>query len=368
MSKENEQGYLDTPLRKDKANYPHRHKTHVVRKRICLGLLLVALTCVYSTCAYAYHMLGKAKITIEKTYTKTKAKKLRNVSSVLKDQRPISVLLLGTDTGDLGRSDTGRTDTIIIATINPQTKRVSLTSIPRDTQVKVAGGKNSYDKINSAYTIGGVTTAVETIQDTLDVPIDYYVLINMGGLTKIVNALGGIEITPLLTFQYENANVIKDQTVTLNGAQALDYSRMRYDDPEGDYGRQKRQKQVIEALINKAMSISSISSYEKLLKTIESNMQTDLSFDDMIEIETSYKKAGKHIESYVLQGDGMMIDGLSYQIASAKEKERISNLIRKELGLENSTKQFTGRIYSSYYNSNYSDTSSQSSDYSNTGY
>lgn len=354
MSKDYEKGYVDTPLRREN-QHSHRNKSNILRKRICFGLLLVALIGVYSTCAYAYHILGKAKVTIEKTYTKSHAPKLRNVSSVLKDKKPISVLLLGTDTGDLGRSDTGRTDTLIVATVNPQTKRVSLTSIPRDTQVKIPGSKNSYDKINSAYTIGGVSTAVETVQDMLDIPIDYYILINMGGLKKIVDALGGVEITPLLTFHYENANVVKDQTVVLNGAQALDYSRMRYDDPEGDYGRQKRQKQVIEAIINKAMSITSISRYEKILKTIEDNMQTDLSFDDMVEIETSYKEAGNHVESYVLQGEGAMIDGLSYQVASADEKKKISDQIRHELGLEPSTKEFTGRIYSGYSSySNYS--------------
>lgn len=347
MNNDNNKGYLQTPLRREDAH--RRHKSNILRKRICLGLLIVSLVCLYSTCAYAYHLLGKAKVTIEKTYTKSHAKKLRNVSDILKQKKPISVLLLGTDTGDLGRSDTGRTDTIIVATVNPQTKRVSLTSIPRDTQVKVSGSENSYDKINSAYTIGGISSAVETVQNMLDIPIDYYILLNMGGLRKVVDALGGVEITPLLTFHYENANVVKDQTVVLDGKSALDYSRMRYEDPEGDYGRQKRQKQVIEAIIKKAMSITSISRYEKLLKTIEDNMQTDLSYDDMIEIETNYKDAGKHIESYVLQGDGQMIDGLSYQVASAKEKKDISDKIRKELGLEPSQKEFTGRIYSSGY-------------------
>lgn len=360
MNNDNNKGYLQTPLRREDAH--RRHKSTRLRKRICLGLLIVSLVCVYSTCAYAYNLLGKAKVTIEKTYTKSHAKKLRNVSDILKQKKPISVLLLGTDTGDLGRSDTGRTDTIIVATVNPKTKRVSLTSIPRDTQVKIPGSKNSYDKINSAYTIGGVSTAVETVQNTLDIPIDYYILLNMGGLRKVVDALGGVEITPLLTFHYENANVVKDQTVTLDGKSALDYSRMRYDDPEGDYGRQKRQKQVIEAIIKKAMSITSLTRYEKLLKTIEDNMQTDLSYDDMIEIETNYKDAGKHVESYVLQGDGETIDGLSYQVASAEEKQDISNKIRKELGLQPSQKEFTGRIYSS----GYAETSSNSTSGTNT--
>ena len=311
-----------------------------LRKRICWTLLTLTLIVFWGVGTYIHHILNSAKDTLDKTYNGSNITKSRNVSSVLKDKRPISILLLGTDTGDLGRDDTGRTDTIIVATLNPETKTTTLTSIPRDTKVKVPDSVNSYDKVNSAYTIGGVSTAIETIQDTLDIPIDYYVLVNMRGLTQIVDAVGGITIKPLLTFKYEDADVTKDKTVTMNGKQALSYSRMRYDDPEGDYGRQKRQKQVIEAIVNKSLSVSAVSNYQKLLKSIGSNMQTDLTYGDMITIATSYKDAGQTIESNVLQGQDTLLDGLSYQVASASEKKKVSDAIRKQLGLDASTKSF----------------------------
>ncbi len=311
-----------------------------LRKRICWTLLVLTLIVFWGVGTYIHHILNSAKDTLDKTYNGSNITKSRNVSSVLKDKRPISILLLGTDTGDLGRDDTGRTDTIIVATLNPETKTTTLTSIPRDTKVKVPDSVNSYDKVNSAYTIGGVSTAIETIQDTLDIPIDYYVLVNMRGLTQIVDAVGGITIKPLLTFKYEDADVTKDKTVTMNGKQALSYSRMRYDDPEGDYGRQKRQKQVIEAIVNKSLSVSAVSNYQKLLKSIGSNMQTDLTYGDMITIATSYTDAGQTIESNVLQGQDTLLDGLSYQVASAFEKKKVSDAIRKQLGLDASTKSF----------------------------
>lgn len=311
-----------------------------LRKRICWTLLALILIVFWGAGTYIYHILNSAKDTLDKTYNGSNVTKSRDVSSVLKDKRPISILLLGTDTGDLGRDDTGRTDTIIVATLNPETKTTTLTSIPRDTKVRVPDSINSYDKVNSAYTIGGVSTAIETIQDTLDIPIDYYVLVNMRGLTQIVDAVGGITIKPLLTFKYEDADVTKGKTVTMNGKQALAYSRMRYDDPEGDYGRQKRQKQVIEAIVNKSLSVSAVSNYQKLLKSIGSNMQTDLTYGDMITIATSYKDAGQTIESNVLQGQDTMLDGLSYQVASASEKKKVSDAIRKQLGLEASKKSF----------------------------
>lgn len=311
-----------------------------LRKRICWTLLVLTLIVFLGAGTYIYHILNSAKDTLDKTYNGSNVTKSRDVSSVLKDKRPISILLLGTDTGDLGRDDTGRTDTIIVATLNPETKTTTLTSIPRDTKVRVPDSINSYDKVNSAYTIGGVSTAIETIQDTLDIPIDYYVLVNMRGLTQIVDAVGGITIKPLLTFKYEDADVTKGKTVTMNGKQALAYSRMRYDDPEGDYGRQKRQKQVIEAIVNKSLSVSAVSNYQKLLKSIGSNMQTDLTYGDMITIATSYKDAGQTIESNVLQGQDTMLDGLSYQVASASEKKKVSDAIRKQLGLDASKKSF----------------------------
>ncbi|MFT8609917.1 MAG: LCP family protein [Liquorilactobacillus nagelii] len=370
-----DQDYLETPLRRNPNHNSHQKTANHARlRKVCAFLLLISLVAFYGVGLYAYHMLGAAKTTINETYKKTNVKKLRNVSDVLQKKKPFSILLLGTDTGALGRTDKGRTDTIIIATVNPQTKRTTLTSIPRDTQVKVPGSENSYDKINSAYTIGGVSTAIKTVQNSLHIPIDFYLLINMGGLRKLVDAVGGITIKPLLTFNYSYAHVTKGKTVTLNGKQALAYSRMRYSDPEGDYGRQKRQKQVIKAIVSKAMSSSTISNYKQILNTLQNNMQTDLSYNDMLTIETNYKSAASSIKSDVLQGEDATINGLSYQVATAKEKQKISDNIRSELGLDPSTETFIGRIDQTFsddddsYNSsttNYNSYSNNNNGYNN---
>ena len=155
-----------------------------IRKWVCVFLLVALLGGFYGCGAYLYSMLHTAEKTITTTYKKVKIKKARNVSKVLKEKKPISILLLGTDTGDLGRSDTGRTDTLIVATVNPTTQRTTLTSIPRDTLLKIPDCRDPYDKINSAYSVGGVPTVIKSIQKLLDVPIDYYVLLNMGGLRQ----------------------------------------------------------------------------------------------------------------------------------------------------------------------------------------
>lgn len=310
-----------------------RTKDHDKRKKVCLGLLIVSLISFLIISIVGLNFLRATKNVFEGTYQSANIKKARNASKILQEGRPISILLLGTDTGALGRHYKGRTDTMIIATINPKTEKITLTSIPRDAQVHIKNGLDPFNKINAAYTIGGPATAIQTVQTLLDVPIDYYILINMHGLEKLVNAVGGVDVVPPLTFKYEDANVVKGKKTHLNGKQALSYVRMRYDDPLGDYGRQIRQKQVITAIIRKSMSTRSLTQYKQLFKTFETNVRTDLTYDDMLMIINNYAVAAHTIKSYVVQGEGQMINGISYQVISAKEKRLNSNRIRRNLGL-----------------------------------
>lgn len=337
MENKDFEDFSNIPSRTEEYGRRNRKNNHT-RKLICTILLVILLIAFYGIGAYGLNILNNAKSAMSAVYSPSSDSK--KVSKILKEKKPFSVLLLGTDTGDLGRTFKGRTDTIIVATVNPKTEKVTMTSIPRDTCVEIPGTDTDYDKINSAYTYGGVKLAVKTVEKTLDIPIDFYMLINMGGLTKIVDDLGGVTVTPPLTFSYENVSVTKGKKVTLNGAQALSYSRMRDDDPEGDYGRQKRQKQIITAIIKKAMSASSFTKYNKTLEGIKGSLKTDLSYNDIMMIESYYKDAGKHIKSYVLQGDDAMIGGLSYQVVPVSEKEKISNQIRGQLGLDKSTYDF----------------------------
>lgn len=329
--------YDELPSRTEEYHKKHRAKQNL-RKKICAILLVVLLIGFYGIGAFALNILGNAKTAMSKAYSPTKHD--QGVSKILKEKKPFSVLLMGTDTGDLGRTYKGRTDTMIVMTVNPQTEKVTMTSIPRDTAVHISGSNNEYDKINSAYTYGGTDLAVKTVEKTLDVPINFYMLINMGGLVKVIDDLGGVTVTPPLTFSYQNVSVTKGKKVTLNGKQALSYSRMRDDDPQGDYGRQKRQKQILTAIIKKAMSASSLTKYNKTINAIQGSLKTDLSYDDLMLIESYYKDAGSHVVSHVLQGNSEVLSGLSYQVATASEKRKVSNEIRHQLGLKDTDHNF----------------------------
>lgn len=338
---------------------PNRYKW---RNRILAisGVLVVILSLI------AFFSIHRAKSVIDKTYKGTQVNNQdRSLSSLLAAGRPISVLLLGTDTGELGRTDRGRTDSMMLVTINPKTEKTTLISIPRDAVVAVDGYESTFpEKINAAYSLGDTTTAIKTVQDYLNVPVDGYALINMGGLEKMVNQVGGVSVKSPLDFQYsqdtahsygpnlyrfhkgsayyehsdDNGQTWSASSDVMTGDAALAFSRMRYDDPDGDYGRQQRQRLVLEALIRKASHASNLLN-DKFMDTISSNVQTSFTFGDMTKLAQRYSAARNDIETQHLQGETQTIPdstgkAIYYEVVPTKEKQRITDLVRKELGIK----------------------------------
>ena len=302
------------------------------KKGLKIGLtLLVVLLAIFGL--FIWKVYSDVTGTTEKIYKGVDDKEeVRNKPVNINKSDSFSVLMLGVDTGDLGRTEKGRSDTIMVMTINPRTNQTKIVSVPRDTYTEIAG-KGTMDKINHAYAFGGTSMAMNTVQNLLDIPIDYYVEVNMQGIQDIVDAVGGIEVTSLLTFNYDGYSFVKGETSSFDGPEALAFSRMRYDDPEGDYGRQKRQRQVIEAIVKKAATFSTITNYKDVLGTMENNLQTNLAFDDMVDIFSKYRSATSNIEQIQLEGTGVMMDGISYQQISDQELDRVSTLLKEQLEL-----------------------------------
>ena len=248
---------------------------------------------------------------------------------------------MGVDTGSKGRKETweGNSDTMILVTVNPKTKRTTMTSLERDLLADVEGSGEA--KLNSAYAEGGADLAISTIQKVLDIDIDYYALINMHGMIDLVDAVGGIEVTNHFDFPISIAEnepefqaKVEPGTHKINGEQALVYSRMRYDDPDGDYGRQKRQREVIQKIVAKLLKMDSIGSYKKILSAVSSNVQTSINLGDSTTLRglMGYSEALKNIKSYQLAGSDAMINGGSYQVASTEDILKVQNRIKKEVG------------------------------------
>lgn len=285
--------------------------------------------------AYGFRMYADTRTAIGGTFSQLNG---RNATEKIKQEKPISFLLMGTDTGALGRTQKGNADTLIVVTVNPQKEKTTMVSIPRDTLADVQSGSGSanFHKINASYLIGGSTVTVKTVENLLNIPIDYYVTVNMGGLADIVDAVGGIDVNvPFAWNDTKNgAGIFEKGPAHLNGARALQFARMRHEDPEGDYGRQKRQQTVIKQIMKKVLNASTLTNYKPLLQTLKGNMQMNLTFDDLLGIGTNgnYRKALSHLQRDQLKGVGAYINGASYQVTQTSELQRVSDLIRGQLG------------------------------------
>lgn len=287
------------------------------------------------------HRYQSLQNSVKQSYKASGVTKLRNVNKQLAQKKPISILLMGTDTGALGRTFQGRTDSMMVVTINPTTNKTTITSIPRDTAVNIPGYENlSPAKINAAYAYGKSKTAITTVQKMLNVPIDFYAIINMGGMEKIIDEVGGVTLKPSLSFSYGGFTFKKGVTTHMNGKKALAYARMRDDDPKGDYGRQTRQRKVIMALLNQSNSVSTLLNQD-FINSLSKQTQTDLTFNDLTALVRSYRSATHHIKSTHLQGTSEMLNAQSMEVASQKELQRVTNFIRTGLGLAHAT---TGQI------------------------
>lgn len=307
-------------------------KHHPVRNTILvvLGVLII------SGVVYGAHKYLALKNAIGDAYQSADIKKDRDVNNQMSKKKPISILLMGTDTGALGRSYKGRTDSMMVVTINPDKSKTTITSIPRDTGVTIPGyEKQSPSKINAAYAFGKAGTSMKTVQDLLNVPLDFYAMVNMGGMEKVVNEVGGIDLTPTISFTYEGFTFKKGEATHMNGKKALAYSRMRYDDPQNDYGRQTRQREVLMAILHKSGSISALLNKD-FIQSISNETQTDLSFGNLVDLAKDYRGATKNVSETHLQGHGQTVNGQSMEIMPKAELQRVTDFIRNGLDLGHS--------------------------------
>jgi LCP family protein required for cell wall assembly len=170
-----------------------------------------------------------------------------DVTPVLSGDDPIFILVLGSDARPGTPVDKGLCDSIHILGFNPADRRASLVGIPRDSYVPLStGGTN---KINSAMPRGGPEAMVETVENLTGITFDYYALTGFGGVTTIVNAIGGLDIDLPYSFQGFEGTSFETGQQTFSGAQALEFSRERKDLARGDFDRSMNQGRVLLAAL-----------------------------------------------------------------------------------------------------------------------
>ena len=332
-------------------------------KKLLLGFLATLLVFAGLIFAYGTVVLNQTEDAFKSTFSDLGLSSRKKSDDIIKATKPLTILLMGVDTGDATRSDlwSGQSDTMIVMTINPQTNTTTMVSLERDMLTNIVDKDGSVvetAKLNAAYASGGAVTAVATIQQQIGLGIDKYALINMNGLKDLVDAVGGIEVDNKLGETISIEETEPDYTATvepgkqhINGDQALVYARMRHQDPEGDIGRQARQREVITQIMGKILSLNSITKYEKILKAISGNMKTDFAVNgNSLKSLLGYKDAFQKMRSIKLQGIGEMIDGISYQVMPTDNLLSVQNALRLSLG-QSAVKSLSSNIvtFENYY-------------------
>lgn len=314
----------------------NKKRKNPVTKIVFVIVLVILLLVTAMGGIVAFRVYNDVKNTTDEMYEEVEQDKheLREEKPVDVDngEDPFSVLILGVDTGDFNRSYQGRSDTMMLLTVNPNTDKTSIVSIPRDTYTEIIG-RNEKDKINHAYAFGGTSMAVNTVQHLFDVPVDYFVSVNMESMQQIIDAVNGITVTPPLSFSQGPYSFVEGEPTKMDGAKALEYSRMRKSDPEGDYGRQLRQRQVIESTMKSIASLDSIMNYRNILGTMGSSMRTNMTFDEMLDMFNNYRSSINDIEQVQLSGKGTMMNGVYYEVMSDEEISRVQRFLKTQLEL-----------------------------------
>jgi polyisoprenyl-teichoic acid--peptidoglycan teichoic acid transferase len=302
-----------------------RKKKKKLWVKILLSTLLVFILGVGAYAFTVYNSLTSALDSMHSPIDRDKSDK-RTEEVTLEQKQPFSVLMLGVDERE---GDSGRSDTMIVLTVNPNLNSIKMLSIPRDTRTEIVG-RGTTDKINHAYAFGKEEMAMATVENFLDIPIDYVVKVNMEGFEDIVNAVGGISVDNAFSFS-EEGHQFNEGQITLDGEEALAYVRMRKQDPSGDFGRQQRQRQVIKGVIDQGASFNSLTNFDSIFSALGNNVTTSMTFDEMIEIQKNYKDAAKNIEQIQLTGTGSTIDGIYYLVVPQEEKTKVQDLLKAHL-------------------------------------
>ncbi|MHC9538191.1 MAG: LCP family protein [Vulcanimicrobiota bacterium] len=246
------------------------------------------------------------------------------------------ILCLGVDNNwtdkNLVYTKGARTDTIMLASIDSKAEALNILSVPRDTWVKISD-EQGFDKINAAYAYGGLDTAKRVIERFLGVQVDHYVLLKVQTTTNLINAIGGVEIDVMKDMDYDDnwghLHIhLKKGHQLLNGEQAVGYARFRHDE-EGDWGRIRRQQQVINALIRELKKPSNVMRINTLARIVKEGIETDMSLAQLIDLGRLYKDFDRpKMKTGIVKGDDGGDAGLSYIIPYEDEK---NTLVRRLL-------------------------------------
>lgn len=249
-------------------------------------------------------------------------------SGIERPEEYMHIMVMGVDRR---ADDVGRSDTLMVVTLNKTSGSAEILSLPRDTRTAIP--ENGYDKINHAYAFGGSKMTRKTVEDLLGVPMDYYVLVDVKAFERIIDAMDGIDIDVEKRMYYEdpwddNGGLVIDLypgMQHMTGDKAIQY--VRYRDGEGDIGRIARQQHFMRAVIEKLLSPAILPKLPQIMEEIASAVETDM--PAMAQLLPSVREQG--IKSTMLPGQPAYHEDISYWVPDIMA---VRELVAAQMGSE----------------------------------
>ena len=308
----------------------------------------------FSTTTGYENINSEVKVITSSKKTIDKEKTEEEQSTGKKVTEPFTVLLMGVDSEKDGLdSSSSNGDSLILITFNPSTLNATMLSIPRDSYVPIMCFKNHKENKLTHAAWYGSSCMIKTIENFLDIDIDYYVKINFKGVVSLVNALEGVQADvprDLCTDSSDRTGkiCIKKGTQNLDGESALVLARNRYDLPNGDFDRAKNQQVLLKSILNKMKTVRSISKFNEILDSVSRNMDTNLKTEQILSFYNIFKDIVKvnRINKDVVNIERLSLTGTGQNIYEESSKLTLWNYVLNENSIKEVNKAMNDNLNS----------------------
>lgn len=309
-------------------------------------LILLTFALIAIPVVFANNLFKSSEKAFESSQDKSNADRQSNLrsSKIDPEKDPISILFLGIDDNE-GREKNGqslehsRSDAMILSTFNQDKHQIRMLSIPRDT-ISYIPKVGYYDKITHAHAYGGPIAAMDSVEATMNVPVDYYARVNMKAFVQAVDELGGIYYDVPYNLNEPNSDdtgriKIKKGYQKLNGDEALAVARTRHHD--SDLKRGQRQMDLIKILFQKAQTLDSFDKLDEVISIVGKNAKHNLTKSEIKSLAKMYLSDSVEMKKSQLEGKDNMLENIYYYNPSIKSIQKYSNILRSDLGLSKIT-------------------------------
>lgn len=278
------------------------------------GLALAVILMVVFICGYVWLKTKESQMRVPGVEEALDAKE---------KNQPVTTLVMGVDQGSVaGEEGQGRADIIMLVSVDPESKKAAVISIPRDTRCIITG-KSNYNKMNAAYSLGGPKLMIETVKNFTELDINHFVVIDFEGFKHIVDAVGGVPMHIDVAIHDKYAGDVPAGDVVLDGEQALALVRARHDVnavPAGDLDRIKNQREFLQAMLSTVSRQRNPFKVKQLVDVASANIKTDLTFMEMLSLGRKLQGAGDDkLQMTTAPGVTKVLDGVWYYIVDMEK-------------------------------------------------